>query len=64
MTNAVNILEDFQAGVTQGLLKAAELAREEAIRTNTGIVVAENGKIVTISAAELKVQKHKEQSDT
>lgn len=42
------------------LQQAAQLAREEAIKTNTGIVVSRNGKVVTISAAELKA----EQADT
>ena len=34
--------------------RAANLAREDAIKTNTGIVIKKNGKIVEISAAELK----------
>lgn len=43
------ILEAFDA-----LKRAAQLAREDAIRTNTGIIVSRNGKIVEITAAELK----------
>lgn len=43
------ILETFDA-----LQRAANLAREEAIKTNTGIIVSKNGKIIEITAAELK----------
>lgn len=53
----MNTLDDFEAEVSKALIKAAELAREEAIRTNTGIVVSENGEVITISAEELKAQK-------
>lgn len=49
--------DDFVDEVSAALVKAAELAREEAIRTNTGIVVSENGEVITISAEELKAQK-------
>ncbi|MEZ2720703.1 hypothetical protein ACBP46_04645 [Paenalcaligenes hominis] len=34
--------------------RTANLAREDAIKTNTGIVIKKNGKIVEISVAELK----------
>lgn len=34
--------------------RAAELARQVAIQTNTGIVVTRNGQIVRISASELR----------
>lgn len=57
MINQMNTLDDFEAEVSKALIKAAELAREEAIRTNTGIVVSENGEVITISAEELKAQK-------
>lgn len=43
------ILEAFDA-----LKRAANLAREDAIKTNTGIIVSKNGKIIEITAAELK----------
>ncbi|NOT11133.1 MAG: hypothetical protein HOP23_04765 [Methylococcaceae bacterium] len=36
--------------------RAASLARQTAIATNTGIVVVKNGKLCRISAAELKIQ--------
>lgn len=38
----------------EALKRAAQLAREDAIKTNTGIIVSKNGKIVAITAAELK----------
>ena len=42
----------FQA--FDALKRAAQLAREDAIKTNTGIIVSKNGKIIEITAAELK----------
>lgn len=53
MNKPKELFDDFEAAVSAALDKAAELAREEAIKTNTGIVVWQNGKVVTISAAEL-----------
>lgn len=37
--------------------RAAQMAREIAIQTNTGIVVVRDGKIVTITADELRAEK-------
>lgn len=57
MSNQVKKHSDFVEQVSAALIKAGELAREEAIKTNTGIVVSQNGKIVTITAAELKAER-------
>ena len=43
-------------GSLAALQRAAALARETAIQTNTGIVIVENGKVVRISAEELRRQ--------
>lgn len=51
------IFTNFEEQVSHALAKAGELAREEAIKTNTGIVVSRDGKVVTISAAELIAEK-------
>ncbi|MFC4275658.1 hypothetical protein [Achromobacter aloeverae] len=40
-----------------GMLRAAEMAREIAIQTNTGIVVQKEGKLVHISAEELRKER-------
>jgi len=41
-------------GSLAALQRAAALARETAIQTNTNIVIVENGKVVRISAEELR----------
>lgn len=38
------------------LLRAAELARETAIQTNTGIVISRDGEVIHISADELRAE--------
>jgi hypothetical protein len=38
------------------ILRAAELARQKAIQTGTDLIVVQDGKIVRIPAAELKMQ--------
>lgn len=43
------VLDSYNA-----LLRAAELARETAIQTNTGIVISRDGKIIHVSADELR----------
>lgn len=45
------VLDSYNA-----LLRAAELARETAIQTNTGIVISRDGKITHISADELRAE--------
>ena len=42
-------------GSMAAMKRAAALAREIAIQTDTGIVVVRDGKLVRISAAELRV---------
>lgn len=56
MSLQFNNFAQFEAAVSDALIRAAQLAREDAIKTNTGIVIKKNGKIVEISAAELKQQ--------
>lgn len=56
MTISFNNLALFKAEVSAALIRASQLAREEAIKTNTGIIIRKDGKIVEISAAELKQQ--------
>ncbi|NLZ80100.1 MAG: hypothetical protein GX908_11405, partial [Gammaproteobacteria bacterium] len=36
------------------LLRAADLARDDAIKTNTGIVISQDGKVITITAEQLR----------
>jgi len=38
------------------VLRAAQLARKTAIQTNTEIVIVQNGKLVRISAEQLRAQ--------
>lgn len=59
MSNQSEKTNDFVEQVTAALIKAGELARDEAIKTNTGIVVSQNGKVVTISAAELIAERER-----
>ena len=54
MSSQVNLNLDFEREVSAALLRAAELARDDAIKTNTGIVVSRNGKIITITAEQLR----------
>jgi len=54
--------DPFLRNSFEALKKAAQLAREDAIRTNTGIVVLREGKIVTISAEQLRKEKNKKLS--
>lgn len=59
MNKPKELFDDFETAVSAALDKAAELARDEAIKTNTGIVVSQNGKVVTISAAELIAERER-----
>ena len=45
---------DFEREVSAALLRAAELARDDAIKTNTGIVISQDGKVITITAEHLR----------
>ncbi|WP_185265841.1 hypothetical protein [Halopseudomonas xiamenensis] len=46
----------FEQEISAALLRSAQLAREEAIKHGTGIVVQIDGKVVEIPAEELKKQ--------
>jgi len=58
-----NAKDPFLRDSYAALKKAAEFAKEEAIRTNTGIVVLRDGKVVTISAEELRKEKQAKAQD-
>lgn len=60
MSSQVDLNLDFEREVSAALLRAAELAQEEAIKTNTGIVVSQDGKVITITAEQLR-EKRKRQ---
>lgn len=61
MSTETNLSMDFEREVSAALLRAAELARDDAIKTNTGIVVSQDGKVITITAEQLR-EKRKRQS--
>ncbi len=54
MSTETNLSMDFEREVSAALLRAAELARDDAIKTNTGIVVSQDGKVITITAEQLR----------
>ena len=54
MSTETNLSMDFEREVSAALLRAAGLARDDAIKTNTGIVISQNGKIITITAEQLR----------
>lgn len=56
MSTLFSNLTQFEADISAVLVRAAQLARKDAIRTNTDIVIRKDGKIVEVSAAELKQQ--------
>lgn len=56
MSNIENRQTSFEQQVFAALQRSAELAREDAIKTDTAIVVKLGGEVVEISAAELKKQ--------
>jgi hypothetical protein len=51
-------------GSLAALQRAAALARETAIQTNTNIVIEKNGKLVWISAEELRRQASEEAKES
>lgn len=53
------VFDNFEKEVSKALLSSAELARQDAIRTNTGIVVSINNKIVTIPAEQLRTKHYR-----
>ncbi|HZJ97477.1 MAG TPA: hypothetical protein VFD12_06550 [Oligella sp.] len=54
MSTEINLSMDFEREVSAALLRAAELARDDAIKTNTGIVISQDGEIITITAEQLR----------
>ena len=54
MSSQADFNIDFEREVSAALLRAAELARDDAIKTNTGIVVSQNGEVITITAKQLR----------
>jgi len=56
MSSIENRQISFEQQVFAALQRSAELAREDAIKTDTAIVVKLGGEVVEISAAELKKQ--------
>ena len=54
MSSQADLNLDFEREVSAALLRAAELARDDAIKTNTGIVVSQDGKVITITAEQLR----------
>lgn len=56
MSSIENRQTSFEQQVFAALQRSAELAREDAIKTDTAIVVKLDGEVVEISAAELKKQ--------
>lgn len=54
MSTETNLSVDFEREVSAALIRAAELARDDAIKTNTGIVISQNGKIITLTAEQLR----------
>lgn len=49
--------DELERQVSEALVRSAELAKDIAIKTNTGIVVFRDGKVVTITADELRAER-------
>lgn len=65
MTESVDISQITDPLIRNSLAamhRAAEMAREIAIQTNTGIVVTRNGEIVHVDADELRAEKAAEEN--
>lgn len=54
----------FEQQVSAALLQSAQLARKEGIKTGTGIVIMVDGKLVEISADELKKQSQQDKDQS
>lgn len=54
--------DDLERQISDALERSAELAKDIAIKTNTGIVVSKDGKAVTITADELRAERKREAS--
>lgn len=61
MTDHANSVMSFEEQVSAALLQSAQLAREEAIRHGTGLVVMVDDKLVELTAEELQKEKQKMQ---
>ena len=61
MSVQTNNFGSLEQEITAALHRSAQLAREEAIKYGTGIVVQIDGKVVEISTEELKKQAQKKQ---
>lgn len=61
--NASQIKNPLLRDSIAAMHRAAEMAREIAIQTNTGIVVTRNGEIVRVSANELRAEKAAKEND-
>tara|TARA_R110001606_G_scaffold399223_1_gene582513 strand:- start:8525 stop:8710 length:186 start_codon:yes stop_codon:yes gene_type:complete len=59
MSVQTNNFGSLEQEITAALHRSAQLAREEAIKYGTGIVVQIDGKVVEISTEELKKQAQK-----
>lgn len=51
---------ELERQISEALVRSAELAKDIAIKTNTGIVVSRDGKVVTITADELRAERERE----
>lgn len=47
-------IADLEKEITQALIRSAQLAREDAIKHDTSIVIMVEGKVVEVTAEELK----------
>lgn len=66
MTKAVDVSQITDPLIRDSLAamhRAAEMARDIAIQTNTGIVVTRNGKMVHVSADELRAENAAKDND-
>lgn len=61
MTDRENSVMSFEEQVSAALLRSAQLAREEAIRHGTGLVIMVDDKLVELTAEELQKEKLQEQ---
>lgn len=60
MNTQINNPKSLEQEITAALRRSAQMARNEAIKHGTGIVVQIDGKIVKIDAEELKKQAQQE----
>lgn len=63
MNNQAGQTTTIEQQISAALLRSAKLAREEGIKHGTGIVVSRDGKVVRISAEELKKQAEQDKDE-